>query len=246
MENFRKVVNPCHCMVWNQRGMGQHLAQAFAEIEYKDGELTIHGVIGPRPSGNCDGSCGQCVDEIREGMPIGDWTKEMLTKFCDIWDEWHLNTAFPYISCEHQRELGWDKLAKKKVTLYKYTLTNDMFSKQLHLQNHVKQIISEAGTVTLTDEELELWNLPLSKTTWEPLDDPRYKPKKEIICGDGPTKEEQLRWLTQEQHPEGLKSKQCPICGHKFGDTYAKRIVPEEVLQFLYNLPDTTREPAWV
>ena len=244
MENFKKVVNPCQCMVWNWRGIGQHLAQAFAEIEYKDRELTVHGVIGPRPSGNCDGSCGQCVDEIREGTPNGDWTVEMLKRFCEIWDEWHLSHARAY--CQHQKALGWDKLAGKRVTLYNYHLRAEVFSEQRHLQNRINKLIGKTGTATLTKEEKELWNLPISKKTWEPLDDKRYEPQKKYNWNNGATEESTLGWLNPEEHPDGILSKPCPVCGYKYGTSWLKEDVPEDVLQFLYNLPDTTREPAWV
>lgn len=244
MENFKKVVNPCQCMVWNRRGIDQHLAQAFAEIEYKDRELTVHGVIGPRPSGNCDGSCGQCVDEIREGTPNGDWTVEMLKRFCEIWDEWHLNHMRAY--CQHQKALGWDKLAGKRVTLYNYHLRAEVFSEQRHLQNRINKLIGETGTATLTKEEKELWNLPISKKTWEPLDDSRYEPQKKYDWNNGATEESTLGWLSPEEHPDGILEKPCPVCGYKYGTSWLKEDVPEDVLQFLYNLPDTTREPAWV
>lgn len=244
MENFKKVVNPCQCMVWNRRGIDQHLAQAFAEIEYKDRELTVHGVIGPRPSGNCDGSCGQCVDEIREGTPNGDWTVEMLKRFCEIWDEWHLNHVRAY--CQHQKALGWDKLAGKRVTLYNYHLRAEVFSEQRHLQNRINKLIGETGTATLTKEEKELWNLPISKKTWEPLDDSRYEPQKKYDWNNGATEESTLGWLSPEEHPDGILEKPCPVCGYKYGTSWLKEDVPEDVLQFLYNLPDTTREPAWV
>ena len=244
MENFKKVVNPCQCLVWNQRGTGQHLAQAFAEIEYKDRELTVHGVIGPRPSGNCDGSCGQCVDEIREGTPNGDWTVEMLKRFCEIWDEWHLNHVRAY--CQHQKALGWDKLAGKRVTLYNYHLRAEVFSEQRHLQNRINKLIGDTGTATLTKEEKELWNLPISKKTWEPLDDSRYEPQKKYDWNNGATEESTLGWLSPEEHPDGILRNPCPVCGYKYGTSWLKEDVPEDVLQFLYNLPDTTREPAWV
>lgn len=208
MENFKKVVNPCQCLVWNRRGIDQHLAQAFAEIEYKDRELTVHGVIGPRPSGNCDGSCGQCVDEIREGTPNGDWTVEMLKRFCEIWDEWHLNHVRAY--CQHQKALGWDKLAGKRVTLYNYHLRAEVFSEQRHLQNRINKLIGETGTATLTKEEKELWNLPIRKKTWEPMEDPRYEPQKKYGWNDGPTEENALGWLSPEEHPDGILGKRAP------------------------------------
>ena len=245
MENFKKVVNPCQCLVWNQRGTRQYLAHAFAEIEYdKDRCLHIHGVIGPSGNGNCAGSAGQCVDEIRKGSPVGGWTPEMLEKFCDIWDRWHLNDMRPY--CQHQKDLGWDKLAGKKVTLYNYHLRAEVFSEQRHLQDRINKLIGKTGTATLTKEEKELWNLPISKKTWEPLDDSRYEPQKKYDWNNGATEESTLGWLSPEEHPDGILGKPCPVCGYKYGTSWLREDVPEDVLQFLYNLPDTTRESAWV
>lgn len=99
---MRKVISPCMCEVSKNRATS--LARAFCEIKYDDGELIICGVIGPMSNGGCKGSCGQCTDAIRNGSPCDGWTKEMLDKFCSIWDEWHLNDMRPY--CKHQKELG--------------------------------------------------------------------------------------------------------------------------------------------
>lgn len=244
MENFRKVVNPCQCMVWRSRGIKKIPILAYAKIEYTDGKLSIRGVVGPRSNGSCAGSAGQCVDEIREGTPVGGWTPEMLEKFCDIWDRWHLNDMHPY--CQHQKDLGWDSLATKKVTLYNYHLRAEVFSEQRHLQNRINKLIGDTGTATLTKEEKELWDLPISKKTWEPLDDSRYEPQKKYDWNNGATEESTLGWLSPEEHPDGILCKPCPVCGYKYGTSWLKEDVPEDVLQFLYNLPDTTREPAWV
>ena len=105
---MKKVISPCVCKVYTLSG-NEAAARAFCEIQFEDGRLSITGVIGPMPSGNCRGGAGQCVDAIREGRPCDEWTQEMLDKFCSIWDEWHLNDMRPY--CKHQKELGWDKLA---------------------------------------------------------------------------------------------------------------------------------------
>lgn len=244
MENFKKVVNPCHCMVLDLRGIKKIPILAYAKIEYTDGKLSICGVVGPRSNGSCAGSAGQCVDEIRKGSPVGDWTPEMLEKFCDIWDRWHLNDMRPY--CEHQKALGWDKLAVKKVTLYNYTLRNEWSSTQRKLHNEVNKILGETGQVFLTEDERETWNLPLQIHTWEPLDDVRYEPQKQQEWNRGPTEGKILGWLSPEEHPDGILGKPCPVCGYKYGTSWLKEDVPEDVLQFLYNLPDTTREPAWV
>lgn len=90
-----KIVNPCIC----------ENARAFAKIEFIDGSLSIRGVIGSMNSGNCKGPSGQCTDEFRKGKPVKPWNDEMLQRFCDIWDRWHLNDISP--CCEHQRKLGW-------------------------------------------------------------------------------------------------------------------------------------------
>lgn len=96
---MKKVVYPVVCRT------GDVESRAFAEITFENGKLRIHGVIGPMRNGNCRGFFGQCVDEIRAGNPVAPWTREMVDKFCDIWDEWHLNDRRPY--CEHQKALGW-------------------------------------------------------------------------------------------------------------------------------------------
>ena len=106
---MKKVVSPCFCKVYT-RSRNEAAARAFCEIQFEDGRLSITGVIGPLPSGNCRGGAGQCVDAIRKGRPCDEWTQEMLDKFCSIWDEWHLNDMRPY--CKHQKELGWDKPAR--------------------------------------------------------------------------------------------------------------------------------------
>jgi len=104
---MRKIVNPCICDVDGKA------ARAFVEIKFDEGRLSISGVVGPTRNGNCLGSAGQCVDEIRAGTPAEKWTNEMLQKLCSIWDAWHLNDMRPY--CEHQKQLGWRELARMEV-----------------------------------------------------------------------------------------------------------------------------------
>ena len=100
---MKKILQPCDCKVYGGTARG------FVKVEFEDGRLSICGVIGPMSNGNCKGSAGQCVEEIRRGKPSEGWTQEMLDKFCDIWDEWHLNDMHP--ECEHQRALGWREQA---------------------------------------------------------------------------------------------------------------------------------------
>ncbi|WP_370755005.1 hypothetical protein [Gemmiger formicilis] len=240
MTGFEKIVNPCTCNVYGRT----HPVNAYAKIEYVGTRLSIYGVVGPKSNGGCVGSVGQCVDEIRNGTPATGWNNEMLRKFCDCWDLWHLNDMRPY--CQHQKALGWDKLACKNVTLYHYSLTHEYFMKQRELKNRTNNKLGAEGHATLTEEEKELWNLPIKKTSWKPLDDPRYEPRKKADWYSGATEEKTLGWLFPDEHPEGILTKPCPVCGYKYGTTWKTEQVPENVLQFLYNLPDSTRDPAWV
>ena len=240
MTGFKKIVNPCTCNVYGRI----HPVNAYAEIEYDGINLKIHGVVGPKSNGDCVGSAGQCVDEIRDGTPATGWDNEMLRKFCDCWDLWHLNDMRPY--CQHQKALGWDKLACKKVTLYHYSLTHEHFMKQRELKNRVSNKLCAEGHVTLTEEEKGLWNLPIEKTSWNPLNDPRYEPRKKEDWYSGATEVKTLGCLYPDEHPEGILTKPCPVCGYKYGSAWKTEQVPENVLQFLYNLPDSTRDPAWV
>lgn len=75
----------------------------FCKITFKDGKLSISGVVGPRRDGNCNGDCGQIRMSFKEydhrghrtlediALQDNGWTKEMVKKFFDIWDRWHLN-----------------------------------------------------------------------------------------------------------------------------------------------------------
>lgn len=55
-----------------------------------------------------------------------------------------------------------------------------------------------------------------------------------------------LVWVTRDEHPQGLLGYPCPACGYPYGTQWLHEDVPEEVLVWLHDLPDTTVQPAWV
>jgi len=67
----------------------------FCKIEFKDGRLSISGVEGPLPSGNCLGACGQIDMHLRDQQdtitPAPGWDRDKLAHFFAIWNRWHLN-----------------------------------------------------------------------------------------------------------------------------------------------------------
>jgi hypothetical protein len=74
----------------------------YLNIKYKDGRLSITGVVGPTRTGNAHGSCGQIIMGFKEYDKRGwttlsalklapNWTLGMVRRLFDVWAEWHLN-----------------------------------------------------------------------------------------------------------------------------------------------------------
>lgn len=243
---MKKIINPCACLVYTSTGK-ERSANAFVEITYdKEGRLSLHGVIGPISGGNCLGSCGQCYDEIRKGIPTLSWTIEMLNKLCDIWDEWHLNDMRAY--CQHQKELGWCELAKEQITIYNYRLTTEALNEQHKAERAALQALKNGEVFTPTESQTFFANLPYSVESYgKELNSPHYQPKKPLYPGDeGATRIERRGWIRFDKSEEGILCKPCPVCGYKYGSAWLKEEVPQEIIDWLFALPDTTVKPAWI
>lgn len=85
MKSFTKIVNP------GKVACGKFNRQFFAEICYRDGSLSIHGVIGPKSNGNAFGAAGQIQEELDRVVPGKGWDAESVKKLQKVWDRWHLN-----------------------------------------------------------------------------------------------------------------------------------------------------------
>ena len=244
---MRKIINPCMARGYTSSGI-EVMKDAFVKIEYNEGRLSLSGVVGPLPSGNCYGSAGQCYESIAEGKVKEGWTQEMLDKLVEIWKEWHLNDMRPY--CEHQKKLGWRELAKKEVTLYHYTLTTEAYNKKRDAEEAALTALREGRTFIPTDEQIKFATMPHGVTTHAELegeDAKWYEPKKRLYPGsDGATEKKTLGWLYEKDHPDGILSKPCPVCGYRYGTAWLKEEVPQDVIDWLFALPDTKVQPAWV
>ena len=241
---MKKIINPCKCLVYTLTGR-EVLRNAFCKIEYDEtkGRLSITGVVAPTKDGNALGSVGQCVDEIRKGTPTEEWNKKMLNKFCDIWDKWHLNDMRPY--CEHQRELGWDTLASEKVNIYHYTLTKEAEGKKKEAENRALEYLRNGITFIPTESEIYFSNLTIFKDGDSSEPPENYKLYKSIMT-NSTYETKALGWLRPDEYPEGILTKPCPVCGYKYGTAWLKEEVPENIIKWLEDLPETKIEPAWV
>jgi hypothetical protein len=152
-----KIIHPCDMNMSHTEERTRYLPM-FVKIEYKDGRLSITGVVGPYRSGNAAGGCGQIdmefrghLDDLDLRYPEG-WSKDLFEYLLAVWDLYHLNDM--KAECVHQRRMGW---------------------------------------------------------TWK-------------------------------THPSAV----CPVCGYSLGHAWLSEDVPQDVIDWLFALPDTDRTPAWV
>ena len=251
---MKKVINPCKCEVLTTYSHKKTLRNAFVEIEYQDGNLSIHGVVAPLGNGNCLGSAGQCVDEIRKGVPTEKWTPEMLEKLCNIWDEWHLNDMRPY--CKHMKDFGWNKQANEKVKVETWTLTKEAAEAKDKAEKRALECLRAGTPFYPTKDEIAYANMTHSVKVYDDDLDAMYKygkayrdayELKEKDClGRSMTKYQIRGWIPYKNHPLGLLGRPCPVCGYTYGSEWQKEEVPQDVINWLESLPDTDVKPAWI
>jgi hypothetical protein len=117
---MNKTVNP---FKFND-GYHKTNISVFCKIQTKDGNLSISGVEGPRSSGNCLGSCGQIDMHLRPEFAenpskfilTAGWTREMVSKFFEVWESWHLNDMKAGSPRQEAAIREW-----KKTNKYEYT-----------------------------------------------------------------------------------------------------------------------------
>jgi hypothetical protein len=210
----------------------------FCKIEFNDDKLSISGVEGPLRNGNCKGSCGQILDHISISKFADGWNQGTLDKFIEVWNRWHLNDMNP--CCKHQREL-FD--TKKKLELIDYIATTKFYKEE-----------GKATSGNMTAEEYLNFSA-LTKKVYKvtiPYKRPKYETQetKDLIeagyIREGKREIKTAGWVYPEEHPEGLLAKPCPVCGYKYGTAWIKEEVPQDIIDFLFNLPDSDMKPAWV
>lgn len=228
----------------------------FYKIEIKDGNLSISGVIGPKSNGDAWGGCGQinmdfehrnpADNDKREPNPIKadsftfapGWDKEKWFNFLDIWGKWHLNNM--RAGCVHQRE-NWETQAE--IELIEYSWSDKYYGMMKKAEN---------GELT-ADEYQEFQEIAL-KVKNVTISYPHVKYPSPLVLEllDGDWIKERKRetktagWISEAEHPAGLLSKPCEVCGYKYGTAWLKQDLPEGVVEFLEALPDTDKHPAWV
>lgn len=244
-----RIVSPSLCEV--HKGNGK--ARSYAKIKFEDGRLSITGVVGPMSNGNCRGSAGQCVDEIRKGEPANGWTEEMLDKFCDIWDEWHLNDMKPY--CQHMKEMGWADEASQKVRIETWTLTDAARTKRREAEKRAMKCLwngepffptKEETMYSKLEHEIKVYNGEDISRYTEELPSEAYEFKETNCLGWSNVEYKTRGWIRHTEHPLGFIGRPCPVCEYEYGTKWLKEEVPSEVIEFLFSLPESKTIPAWI
>jgi len=225
----------------------------FCRIEYKEGNLSITGVEGPKKNGNCLGGCGQIVDNLvpAEIQPSKGWTQELIEEFIAVWKLWHLNDM--RAGCEHQRA-QWRRWTCLECG-----------------QQWDSPIRPSSCTPNISGEVTEYCPSCTRRNVWSGTTLPswghcpgHYDPMKEETCSSPkrPATSEDIQRAIQETARTGVglirgpgqryycsedkMSKPCPVCGYRYGSQWLWEEIPVEVIEFLESLPETEVQPVWV
>lgn len=219
-------------------GRGKAQNRVTVEMEYKqDGDkkcFSVSAMVWNARHSDC--VCGgQCLDSIAPYMSDNPVFSEILR----LWKAYHLNDM--HAECEHQHAEGWHKLASEKVTLYHWRMTREASKAQDEAKKAALSALEAGETFTPTPEQVFFAGLSYSLTTWTETPPAElaqyYEPKKPLCAGDKGHKEiKALGWLHENEHPQGILSKACPVCGYKYGSSWKYFPIPEEDEKIIYKM----------
>ena len=216
----------------------------FCKIDFENGRLSISGVEGPLKSGNCKGGCGQIDMHMREGDYLDKmesatgWDRAKIDRFLEIWKRWHLNDMRP--GCVHQREIDMTR----EVEIVTYKLTHEAQRMRDEAVKYAAKESAAGRPVNLSEQAralvlLEDWYADrFSPPDADGLFSGCYEVKKR--------EQKAIGWVLQSEHPDGMLSRPCPMCGYKYGNAWLREEVPADVIEWLGALPNTDIIPAWV
>jgi hypothetical protein len=254
MTTFKKIVRIGTQKEYNNRGSKVD-ADIFCKIEYRAKndpdkfELSISGVIGPKSNGDALGGCGQiCIssmDEINKIKPAPLWNKTKIKKFMQIWDDWHLNDM--NAATPDMKKAGWVDLASKEIFKYSFHRTDEAQKEYEQLERALIDAGIDQVICPLNDRQIRL----LKSKRWldvfdyiQPENPEFMEMQKDYRTNQPKIERKTLGWVDTKEHPDGLLGRE--LNGFKYGSTWYYEPVPEDVLQWLKDLPDTDKTPAWV
>lgn len=153
----------------------------------------------------------------------------------------------PY--CEHMKELGWIEHIQDKIKIEKWTLTKEAYQKKENAEKRALNCLRNGETFEPTMEETAYANMKYSIEVYDDEDIPyknAYELKEKDCLGYTNTEYKTRNWISYQDHKLGFIGRSCPVCGYKYGTSWKIEEVPQDVIEWLNNLPETKVTPAWV
>lgn len=121
-------------------------------------------------------------------------------------------------------------------------------------ENRALECLRNRKTFYPTKDEWIYANMPNSVKVYNDEGEPyanslyreSYELKEKDCLGRSNTEYKARGWISVDEHELGFLGKPCPVCGYKYGSSWIKEDVPEDVLTWLFELPDTDKHPAWI
>lgn len=186
------------------------------EWELENGRFSMTGAIWNHSHTDWE-SGGQNLEEIAEMFPENAKVQRMV----EIWRRWHLNDM--RAGCEHQRNID----TTRKVEVVTYKLTREAHQMRRKAEKEAQLAAVEGRIANLTDAGKFLigpdWfrDLHSAPDADSPLSGLYEVSKREMKA---------IGWITQDEHPEGMLSRPCEVCGYKYGSAWLKEEIPAEVI----------------
>ena len=172
-------------------------------------------------------SGGQNLDEIAK-TPVGN--NKIFKEIYRLWKLYHLNDMHP--ECIHQAKLGWREIAAQEITIYEFSLNSETSRKQNEINSRILAAAKSGGYYIPNDLEKKIINLEyFAKSDKEILPEnirDYYKFYKKEIKRKG--------WLYPTEHPDGILTKPCPVCGYKYGSAWNHFEIAADDLEKIYKL----------
>lgn len=240
--------------VGSLKGFGRKSPILFLTIRFDGKRLSISGVEGPKRNGDAEGGCGQVIgslDQILSYEP--GFNAEVVARLRSIWSRWHLNDM--RAGCEHQRD--WETDREVEIVTYKLTseatseaadakrkidktarkLARSIMEHQHNTGAVAQYLVSLASEIEQSARVADLPYWANSAPDADSVGSGRYEVEKR--------ENKRVGHLSAIEHPQGLLSKPCEVCGYKYGTEWRTETVPMDVIDFLESLPATTLSYPW-
>ena len=219
-------------------GRGKKNNSVEVEWELADGNFSASGLIWNHIHSHAY-SVGQNLDKILKLFP----NDEKFKRIHKVWKRWHLNQS--RTSCEHQRADGW---GEEEIALTNYTLPpqvkNKLYSEarkaaieqaRLPLASvglgNVSQY-SSAALVLVALAEFGVNGILGANLTEEEASILKNRPGMRDIFPVLVKKAEikNAGFVRPEEHPEGVLGKPCLKCGYRYGFSWLKEEIPQDII----------------